>query len=331
MYTATAQPELCQSRRRLKGGADDDSAGLRGIEFKFFSPGIQSKWDANVYMTVWTNTRAEFTAATEVLFQYSLGIEDVVAKATQLAGYCRSCQRVTQMRVTLGEPSGSWRNLLEGMVCECGLNGRSRLALTVLDELLMTRKFPKSLVLERLTPFYAHLAMRLPGLIGTEFLGDTVPNGSMTDRGGITVRSESMMALTIDSSSLDIVMHFDVLEHIPDWRLGLIECRRVLKPGGVMFFTIPFYDELDKNIVRAEMQGTKINNLLPPTYHGNPLSPEGSLVFIHPSWEVYEFINSMGFGAFKMALCYDPIQGIFSNGCPFPDGHMWPLVFVVIK
>jgi hypothetical protein len=282
-------------------------------------------------MTVWTNTRAEFTAATKVLLQYSQRIEDRVAGAASLAGYCRSCKRITQMRVTLGEPTGSWRNLLEGMVCECGLNGRSRLALTVLDELLMTSKFPKSLVFERLTPFYAHLAMRLPGLVGTEYLGDSVPNGAMVERDGITVRSESIMALEFESGSLDMVMHFDVLEHVPEWRLGLRECWRVLKPGGVMMFTAPFYDELDRNIVRAEMQGTTIRHILPPAYHGNPLSPEGSLVYIHPSWEVHEYINSVGFGAIKMALCYDPLQGIFSNGCPFSDGHMWPLVFVVTK
>ena len=282
-------------------------------------------------MTVWTNTRAEFSAATKVLLQYSQGIEKEVSKAAKMAGYCRACERIRQMQVTLGEPPGTWRNLLEGMVCECGLNGRTRLVLTVLDEILKTRKFAKSLVLERLTPFYAHLEKRLPGLIGSEYLGDTVPAGALVERNGITLRSESMMALAFESSSLDIVMHFDVLEHVPDWRLGLRECWRVLKPGGVMLFTAPFYDELDRNIVRAEWQGGKIRNLLPAAFHGNPLSSEGSLVFIHPSWEVHEFMTSIGFTSVKMALSYDPIQGIFSNGCPFPDGHMWPFVFVVTK
>lgn len=282
-------------------------------------------------MTVWMETRATFTAATNVLLQYSQDIEKEVAKAETLTGYCRACKRVAQMQVTLGEPIGSWRNLLEGMLCECGLNARNRLALTVLDEILMTRKFARSVVLERLTPFYAHLAARLPGLIGSEYLGDTVPAGTSVRKGDITVRSESIMALSFESGSIDIVLHFDVLEHVPDWRLGLLECLRVLKPGGVMLFTVPFYDGLDRNIVRAEWQGGTIRNLLPAAYHGNPLSPDGSLVFIHPSWEVYEFMTSIGLRSVKIALSYDPIQGIFSNGCPFPDGHMWPLVFVLTK
>jgi SAM-dependent methyltransferase len=282
-------------------------------------------------MIVWMNTRAEFVATTELLLQYSEGIESVVAKATKLAGYCRACEGIRQMQVTLEAPNGTWRNLLEGMVCECGLNGRCRSALAVLDEILIGRQFASALVLERLTPFYGQLAMRLPGLIGCEYLGDTVPAGALVEKAGIAVRSENMMAFALESDALDIVMHFDVLEHVPDWRLGLRECWRVLRPGGIMLFTTPFYDGLERNIVRADWQEGKIRYLLPAAYHGNPLSSEGSLVYIHPSWEVFECLTSIGFGSVRMAVCYDPIQGIFSNGCPFPDGHTWPLVFVVTK
>jgi SAM-dependent methyltransferase len=235
------------------------------------------------------------------------------------------------MQVTAGEPAGVWRNLLEGMACGCGLNGRTRLILTVLDEILSTRQFTHSLVLERLTPFYAHLEKRLPGLIGSEYLGEEIPAGDVVERSGIAVRSESMMALSFETGSLDLVMHFDVLEHVPDWRLGLQECGRVLKHGGVMLFTAPFYHELDRNIVRAVWEDGKIRHLLPAGYHGNPISTDGSLVFIHPSWEVHEFMTSLGFASVKMALVYEPGQGIFSNGCPFPDGHTWPVAFVVTK
>lgn len=42
------------------------------------------------------------------------------------------------------------------------------------------------------------------------------------------------------SGSLDIVFHTEVLEHVFDTRLFLDECSRVLKPGGSMFFTVPF-------------------------------------------------------------------------------------------
>jgi SAM-dependent methyltransferase len=282
-------------------------------------------------MTIWVNTRSEFSSATGALMQYAPQIEMQVAKEDTRAGYCRSCSCFKPLRVTLGEPRGTWRNLLEGMVCECGLNGRGRLALTILDEILRARRFPQSVVLERFTPMYGDLAKRLPGLVGCEFLGDTYPRGASVNVNGVEVISENMMDLSFRSESKDLIMHFDVLEHIPDWRAGLSECFRVLKQSGYMLFTIPFYDALDKNIVRARCNNGEIEHLLPRAYHGNPLSSEGSLVFIHPSWELYEGIAGLGFASVQIAISYDPIQGIFSNGCPFPDGHMWPVVFVARK
>lgn len=41
-------------------------------------------------------------------------------------------------------------------------------------------------------------------------------------------------------SSFDTVMATEVLEHCPDPRLTINEMKRVLKPGGLIFFTVPF-------------------------------------------------------------------------------------------
>jgi len=38
----------------------------------------------------------------------------------------------------------------------------------------------------------------------------------------------------------DAILHTEVLEHVFQYRKFLLECRRVLKPGGEMMFTVPF-------------------------------------------------------------------------------------------
>lgn len=48
-----------------------------------------------------------------------------------------------------------------------------------------------------------------------------------------------MQAMPYADASFDVLLHSDTLEHVPDPRRALAECRRVLKPGGVMCFTVP--------------------------------------------------------------------------------------------
>jgi SAM-dependent methyltransferase len=41
-------------------------------------------------------------------------------------------------------------------------------------------------------------------------------------------------------AAFDALFHTEVLEHVFDFRFFLKECKRVLKPGSSMFFTVPF-------------------------------------------------------------------------------------------
>lgn len=43
-------------------------------------------------------------------------------------------------------------------------------------------------------------------------------------------------ALGADDASYDVVLDFGTFHHLPDWRAGLAEARRVLRPGGRLVF-----------------------------------------------------------------------------------------------
>ena len=69
-----------------------------------------------------------------------------------------------------------------------------------------------------------------------------------------------MQRMTFPDSSIDLIIHSDTLEHVPDSKAALAECRRVLKPGGHLFYTVP--------IVPGRL--TRTRRGLPPSYHGKP-------------------------------------------------------------
>lgn len=69
-----------------------------------------------------------------------------------------------------------------------------------------------------------------------------------------------MQALPYADASFDLVVHSDTLEHVPDPLKALQECRRVLRPGGALCFTVP-------TIVGRLTRSTAGR---PPSWHGFP-------------------------------------------------------------
>ncbi|TAL00200.1 MAG: SAM-dependent methyltransferase [Rhodospirillaceae bacterium] len=69
-----------------------------------------------------------------------------------------------------------------------------------------------------------------------------------------------MHALPFPRATFDFVVHSDTLEHVPNPVHALEECRRVLKPGGAVCYTVPVV----VGRLSLDRQG------LPKSYHGSP-------------------------------------------------------------
>ena len=103
-----------------------------------------------------------------------------------------------------------------------------------------------------------------------------------------------MQALPYADDTFDLVMHGDTLEHVPDPVRGLAECRRVLKPGGALCYTVP--------VVTG--RPTRRRDGLPPSYHGRAVDP---VYLVHTEYgdDCWEQPFEAGFTSVDLvAMCY---------------------------
>ncbi|MEP6940892.1 MAG: class I SAM-dependent methyltransferase [Rudaea sp.] len=83
------------------------------------------------------------------------------------------------------------------------------------------------------------------------------------------VRCEDVQRLSYADAEFDLVTHTEVMEHVPDDGLAFAELRRILRPGGVMIFTVPLHDRA-ATLERARLGNGEIMHLEAPTYHVDP-------------------------------------------------------------
>jgi hypothetical protein len=231
-------------------------------------------------------------------------------------GYCYVCQRWTRFSSTWAFASNhggrrqiNWR---EHLVCPlCRLNNRMRASVHLLDQLVSPASESHLYVTEQITPLFRTLRLRHSQLCGSEFLGSTVACGATNANG---IRNEDLTKLTFADARFDAVLSFEVFEHVPAFPAALRECARILKPGGMMLFSVPFNPGASRNLIRARVtQGDKIEHLLPPEYHGDPLNSTGCLCFQHFGWELLEDVKRAGFSSVS-AIFYHSIDFGYLGG-----------------
>jgi Methyltransferase domain len=124
----------------------------------------------------------------------------------------------------------------------------------------------------------------------SEYLPDVEP-GSERNR----VRCEDLMRLTYSDASLDLIVHAETLEHVPDMPRALSELNRVLAPGGLMVFTIPRLPDIAQTYSRARVGiGGKVEPIVEPLI-SHPGGDWGYPVFTEFGADFEEILLHVGF------------------------------------
>jgi SAM-dependent methyltransferase len=150
-------------------------------------------------------------------------------------------------------------------------------------------------------------------VVGSEYLEPGMLPGQVKDG----IRHEDATSLSFPDASFDVLVSNDVFEHVADIEATLSEARRVLRPGGTLLFSVPFYGT-DATEQRAALVAGTVQHLSDPEYHGDPVRPkEGCLVFYHFGWDLLEYCRNAGFSSAAMIAYYSMLFGHMGSGLQY--------------
>lgn len=124
-----------------------------------------------------------------------------------------------------------------------------------------------------------NILKKLPHYIAFEFLDDTEP-GYYRDG----VLCNDLENLTFETSSIDLIITQDVMEHVANPDRALSQINRVLKEGGYHIFTVPIH----------ETTNTISRKKLPNVFHGDVLRASGALVITDWGKDINSYIDLFG-------------------------------------
>jgi SAM-dependent methyltransferase len=266
-----------------------------------------------------------------------IGIEPDV-EFFPIPGYCLPCEKQVEFRVDYlaGGSRSTGPNWRERLLCpNCKLSNRQRVIATLVSQVLADVSSGKQIYLmEQATPLMNFLDKKQSRheVIGSEYFGAQFKPGQTIwpwhylapgDRGRpirsillaarlavrmfrrCGFRHENIEQLSFVDASLDFIVSNDVFEHVADPVGAFRECARVLKPGGVMFATFPFFSDMGKSATRARLGPGGVEHLLPAEYHGDPTSSSGALVFTDFGGDVFGMLCEAGFSRVQIEVFHD--------------------------
>lgn len=260
--------------------------------------------------------------------------ERTVGALPRVSGWCPVCRTAATFVVPGGPCFEDRPNLREGMRCaRCRLTARQRLLyLAVAQTLSGTRGAPVA-ILERQSRLFRSLRRILPKLVGSEYLGDhCIPGRRYLHRHAGSawrtslLRHESITALSHAGASLAGLVHGDVLEHVRDTAGALQESARVLRPGGSVVFTVPFFPQSEATVHRGALDasGHRVD-LHPPELHGDGVRPGGIYTWHNFGCDLFSQLQAH-FARVEVGLLHDPVQGFLHADAVEGPWNMPPLV-----
>lgn len=145
-------------------------------------------------------------------------------------------------------------------------------------------------------PLHRFLRRQAKSLVCSQFVEGASP-GSMV----AGVRVEDVQRLTFASCLFDLCTSTEVFEHVPDDRQAFREVLRVLKPGGMMVFTVPI--ALDANTFeRARLVDGEVVHLATPEHHRDPASMHAPvLAYRNYGIDIVARLSEAGFSQAEIA------------------------------
>jgi SAM-dependent methyltransferase len=105
-------------------------------------------------------------------------------------------------------------------------------------------------------------------------------------------RCENLESLTFSDQTFDLVITGDVFEHVMNPDKAFREIARILRPGGMHIFTIPWCPDLKVSRRRAQVVNGEVRYLEEPIFHDNPVDERGSLVTMDWGLDFAGFIHT---------------------------------------
>jgi hypothetical protein len=122
--------------------------------------------------------------------------------------------------------------------------------------------------------------------------------------------------LSFSDASFDVVISSETMEHVRTPWQGFREIHRVLKPGGVHVFTIPYRDDRITTS-RVDTSGEVDKYILPKIYHQDPYRKEDSLVYTDFGRDLPNLLDPIGFKTSLLTVLSSE-QDIQNDLAPMP-------------